>query len=386
MNSNAAQPDILQAIPAEIDAAVVREAHGDFKFERLKIDLPRSDEVLVRIVATGLCHTDIAVRDQKIRSPLPIVLGHEGSGIIVAKGDSVRELAIGDHVVITYLSCGECKQCHSGQSASCVRFGLHCFSGGRSDGSHALHSHDGSALNDQFFGQSSFATHAIANERNVVKVRRDAPLELLGPLACGVMTGAGTVWNELQVKPGESFAVFGAGAVGLSAVMAAKVSGASRIVVVDRVESRLKLAVELGATHVIDARMSDTVDALREFLPMGVDRALETTGRFAVTRAAISSLAQRGEIALVAASEAGELGIGVSDLIRGSKRIRGVVEGGGSAHLLIPMLLDLFMAGRFPFDRLIRTYPFTQINQAVADSNEGRAIKPVLLMDQSRVC
>jgi aryl-alcohol dehydrogenase len=239
-----------EPVPAEIEAAVVRDVHGDFAIERLRLDPPRPDEVVVRIVATGLCHTDVAVRDQAIPSPLPIVLGHEGAGVVVAIGEAVRQVTVGDHVVITYLSCGECRPCRSGQPASCALFGLHCFSGGRADGSHALHSHDGSALHDRFFGQSSFATHAIANERNVVKVRRDAPLELLGPLSCGVMTGAGTVWNELQVKPGDSFAVFGAGAVGLSAVMAAKLAGAGTIVAVDRVASRLELARELGATHV----------------------------------------------------------------------------------------------------------------------------------------
>jgi aryl-alcohol dehydrogenase len=380
MERNESAPVDRKHVPAEIEAAILREAHGDFAIERVAFEPPRADEVVVRIVATGLCHTDVAVRDRAIPSPLPIVLGHEGAGVVVAIGTAVRQVAVGDPVVLTYLSCGECRECRSGAPAFCSQLGMLCFGGARPDGSHALHDHTGGDLHDRFFGQSSFATHAIAHERNVVKVRADAPLEMLGPLACGVMTGAGTVWNELDVGPGSTLAVFGVGAVGLSAIMAAKIAGATTIIAIDRVATRLDVALELGATHAINSSEVDVVAGVREVLPSGVDHAFDTTGRLAVMKAAIAALRHRGTAALVALVEQGEMGLDVHDLIVACKSVRGVVEGGGSAHLLIPKLIDLHMAGLFPFDRLVTFYRLDQINEAVKDSAEGRTIKPILRM------
>ncbi|HEY0276477.1 MAG TPA: alcohol dehydrogenase catalytic domain-containing protein, partial [Paenirhodobacter sp.] len=230
-----------------IRAAVVRDAGGPFILEEARLDAPRRGEVLVRVVATGMCHTDMVIRDQLYPVPLPIVLGHEGSGVIEALGDGVEGLEPGDHVVMTFLPCGRCRACLEGAPASCENFNAHNFAGARTDGSHACSESDDHPINDRFFGQSSFATHAIADARNVVKVRKDAPLELLGPLGCGIQTGAGAVLNALPVGAGSSFVVFGAGAVGLSAVMAARVAGATTIIAVDLVASRLDLALEIGA-------------------------------------------------------------------------------------------------------------------------------------------
>lgn len=360
-------------------AAVVRRVNGPFELETVRLSQPRPDEVLVRLVATGMCHTDIAGRDGELPTPLPAVLGHEGAGVVEAIGASVKHVEPGDHVVLTYLSCGHCPSCESGEPSSCSDFGPLCFSGARSDGSHALCAGDGSVLSDRFFGQSSFAPYAIAHERSVVKVRKDAPLALLGPLGCGVMTGAGAVWNTLQVKPGSSFAVFGAGAVGLSAAMAAKVAGATTIVCVDRVPSRLDLALELGATHVVDARDEDTVAAVRAATGTGIDAALDTTGRADVIDMAMHSLRQRGRLAVVAISAAaGEHKIDLIDIIMGCKGLLGVVEGGGNARSIIPKLVDLHMEGRFPFDRLAQFYDLARINEAAEDSLNGKVIKPII--------
>ncbi len=362
-----------------IKAAVVRDSGGPFRLEDATLGAPHDDEVLVRIVATGMCHTDMVIRDQVYPVPLPIVLGHEGAGIVESVGARVTKLAAGDHVVLTFVSCGACRTCQSGVAAGCERFNALNFAGARLDGSHALHVAADGPVNDRFFGQSSFATYAIATERNAIKVRKDAPLELLGPLGCGVQTGAGTVLNALKVTAGSSFAAFGAGAVGLSAVMAARVAGATTIVAIDVVASRLELARELGATHVVNSREHDAVDAVRGATGEGVDFALDSTARAEVVAQAVAALRARGVCAVVGASAPGtQLVADINDVMQNGKTIRGVVEGDSVPDFFIPHLVDLYMQGRFPFDRLVRYYPFDAINQAADDSEHGVTIKPIV--------
>jgi aryl-alcohol dehydrogenase len=334
------------------------------------------------VVATGLCHTDLVVRDQVYPVPLPIVLGHEGAGIVEAVGSSVQKVAPGDHVAISFLNCGRCRPCFDGSPASCANFNDMNFAGQRPDGSHALtgtDADDPTALHDRFFGQSSFATYAIAHERNTVKVRDDAPLELLGPLGCGIQTGAGTVLRALKVDAGATFAVTGAGAVGLSAVMAAQVAGATSIIAVDVVPSRLDLARDLGATHVINGRETDAVEEIHRITRGGVDYALDTTGLPALIRQAVDALRQRGTAAILGASRPdATLDIAANTLMQSCKTIKGVVEGDSIPDVFVPQLLELYMQGRFPFDRLVQFYDFDQINQAAADAESGATVKPIL--------
>ena len=362
-----------------IKAAVVREKGGEFRIEEGTIGAPGPREVLVRVVATGVCHTDMIIRDQYYPSPLPAVLGHEGSGVVEAVGAGVRGVEPGDHVVMTFMSCGYCVQCEQGHPAHCENFfGLN-FGGGRGDGSTATCDAHGHVLHDHFFGQSSFGTLAIAHERNVVKVSKDAPLELLGPLGCGIQTGAGAVLNALQVKAGSSFAAFGSGAVGLSAVMAARVAGATTIIAVDVTPSRLALAKELGATHVVNSRETDAVAAIREITGGGVNFTLESSGRPEVLRQAIDALSIRGTCGIVGAPKLGtEAAFDVNDVMVPGKRIIGIVEGDSVPQLFIPQLVDLYVQGRFPFDKLVGFYAFDQINEAIADSESGKTIKPIL--------
>lgn len=367
------------AVDQTFQAAVVREKGGSFQLENVSHSPIRHDEILVRIVATGMCHTDMVARDQIFPVPQPIVLGHEGAGVVEAVGPNVIKVARGDHVVLTFLSCGYCRSCQMGSTACCERFYELNFSGQRHDGSHALHNHAGEKLNDRFFGQSSFGAYAVASERNVVKVRRDAPLELLGPLGCGVQTGAGTVLNALKVGAGSSFAAFGGGAVGLSALLAARVAGATTIFVIDVVPSRLELALELGATHVINNREQDPVKVIREVTGAGVDFVMDSTGMAAVIRSAVLSLRPSGQAAIVGASKAGTtLDLDVNDLIQNAKHIRGVIEGDSVPDIFIPQLVELYMQGRFPFDKLIKFYQFDQINQAARDSEQGITLKPII--------
>jgi aryl-alcohol dehydrogenase len=256
----------------------------------------------------------------------------------------------------------------------------HQLRGERADGSHALSLADqGAELRDRFFGQSSFATYAIANEANTVKVRDDAPLELLGPLGCGVQTGAGTVWKALEVGAGASFVVTGAGAVGLSAVMAAQVAGATTIIAVDVVPDRLELALELGATHTINGETSDAVAEIRQITGDGVDYALDTTGLPPLIQQCVDGLRQRGTAAILGASRPDSvIELPANDYMQSCKTLMGVVEGNSVPDVVVPQLIDLHLQGRFPFERMVKFYDLDQINQAAADADSGMAIKPIL--------
>ncbi|WP_029363077.1 NAD(P)-dependent alcohol dehydrogenase [Herbaspirillum lusitanum] len=364
----------------KIRAAVAR---GDKKIgiESVDLDAPRHTEILVRLVAVGLCHTDVSALEGVLPVPFPIVLGHEGAGVVEAVGESVTGVSAGDHVVVTYDYCGGCSTCEEHKFANCHNVGPMNFGGSRPDGTSPL-SQNGMMIHGSFFGQSSFASYALCTERNVIKVRKDAPLEMLGPLACGLQTGAGAVLNALKVERDSSFAVFGAGAVGLSAVMAAKRAGAKQIIVVDVVESRLTLALELGATNVIDARNSD---ALKEILLLsngGVNFSLDTSGVVQAMEQAVACLAPCGSCGLLAGVDpATAIRIYPFQLLNG-RSVRGIIE--GETHdpgTFIPAMVDWFMNGEFPFDKLVRFYSFDEIQSAIADSKSGHAIKPILRID-----
>jgi aryl-alcohol dehydrogenase len=364
----------------KIKAAVVRAKEAPMSLETLDLEDPRDDEVLVRLVATGVCHTDIAMRDQTFPVPQPVVLGHEGAGVVERVGHAVTKVAPGDHVVMTYNSCGHCPSCAHHAPTYCHQFFEYNFASTRPDGSSAL-SKSGMKIFSNFFGQSSFATHALCHERNVVKVPSDAPLKLIGPLACGIQTGAGSVINALKVGVGESIAVFGAGSVGLSAVMAARVVGATTIIVVDLHDSRLRLASELGATHTINASRENPVEAILKITGAGVDYALEVTGVPKVVRQAVESLAPRGVCGIAGAFPVGsEVTLDLVHLMTSGRSIRGLVEGESNPDVFIPHLIDLHKQGRFPFDRLITHYSFDDINTAIHDSETGKVVKPIVVM------
>jgi aryl-alcohol dehydrogenase len=360
----------------KIQAAVLREGAPHPSVETVDIEDPRAGEILVRIVAAGVCHTDIAM--QWRGSPKPIVLGHEGAGIVERVGAHVFALKPGDHVVLSSNFCGHCPACLRNAHTYCYELMPRNFGGLRMDGTSSL-SQDGKLIYGRFFGQSSFATYALADERSAVKVPDDLPLDILGPLGCGVQTGAGAVINSFKVTPGRSIAVFGAGSVGLSAVMAARLAGAARIIAVDVVPARLALAKELGATDVLDASAVDPVAAILERMPYGVDFSLNTTSVPAVYAQAIACLGQQGTAGFVTAPR-GDFAPDMSELLGGGKSLRGIIGGDSTPRLFIPQLIDYFRQGRFPFDRLIRFYPFEGIAEAFEDSKAGRTVKPVLRM------
>jgi aryl-alcohol dehydrogenase len=368
-------------MPLSIQAAVVRSPGIPFTLEDAVIDDPRPDELLVRVVATGICHTDAGMRDQNgPGAPFPVVLGHEGAGVVVKTGAGVTELAPGDPVVMSFHSCGRCPSCTDRKPAYCHDFVPLNFSGRRTDGSSGI-SIGGEPVSAHIFGQSAFATYALCHQDNAVKVPPGVALDLLGPLGCGIQTGAGTVLRSLKVEPGASILVLGAGAVGLSAVMAAKLAGATIVTVVDRVPARLALALDLGATHAVDSGRHSVETALRAQQPHGFDYIVETTGAPAVIDAALQQIGRGGVLALLGSSlPDATVTVGINHLMGGGRSIRGVLEGDAEPKVFIPQLIEHFTAGRFPFDRLIRFYDFEEINRAVADSLNGTTIKPVLRM------
>lgn len=364
----------------EITAAVVREKGRPFSVERLELEGPRPEEVLVRVIGAGICHTDLIVRDQWYEVPLPAVLGHEGSGVVEAVGEGVTKVEVGDHVVLSYLSCGECANCKQGRPPYCFKLYELNFGGARPDGSSAIRQ-DGRTIHAHFFAQSSFATYALATERNVVKIRRDVPLEIMGPLGCGIQTGAGGVLNSLHPVAGTSIVVFGTGSVGMSAIMAARVAGCATIIGVDIKPGRLELARELGATHTINASESgDLVEEIRELTGGGADYTVETTASPAVFRQAVDSLTLGGVCGLIGAAALGtEVSLDMNNILFG-RTVRGIIEGDSIPDIFIPRLIELYTQGRFPFDRLIRFYELDEINTAAEDSERGDVLKPVLRM------
>lgn len=356
-------------------AAVLRDPESPYSIETVTLADLAPTEVLVKLVGTGFCHTDVVARGMA-SYVLPAILGHEGAGTVEAIGSDVDRVKVGDPVILTFASCGACAQCLAGKPSYCALFTPLNMSGRSIGGSASATDATGADVANRWFGQSSFAGHSIVDQRSVVPVSADVDLALAGPLGCGILTGAGTVLCAMDVQPGQSIVIYGTGAVGLAAVLGAKLAGAADIVAVDLHQSRLDLALELGATRTVLGSDRRLVDKIIDG-GAGLDYALDTTGVSSIMEAAIESVGPGGSIVLVAASEAG-LELHPTQII--GKTLSYVLEGGVDPQEFIPYLVAEWQAGNFPFDRLIATYPFEQIDRAEADSHSGAAIKPVLLL------
>jgi aryl-alcohol dehydrogenase len=361
----------------KITAAVSRGDSLAPALEQLELEEPRAGEMRVRLVATGICHTDLHEHPGR-HSPHPIVLGHEGAGVVEKLGEGVSGFEVGDHVILSGNSCGQCPSCKANRPTYCDLAMPLCFGGKRLDGSTSL---EGGAVHSHFFGQSSFATHCLVPQRTAVKMDKDLPLEKLGPLGCGVVTGAGAVIEALKVGYGDTIAVFGTGGVGLSAVMAAKLIGARRIVAVDLNRERLDLARELGATDCVAADEDGVAEKVRAVTGRGVDFTFNTTTVPEVHSLALEVLAMNGTAGFVAAPR-GEWAPKMFAMLAGGRQLRGILGGDAHPGLFLPTLADYWRQGRFPFDRLLTFYPFAEIDRAFADARSGKAIKPVLLIGE----
>ena len=362
-----------------IAAAVSRDGEAHPRIEEVDLEAPRADEVRVRIVATGICHTDLHCHSGRgMQVPKPIVLGHEGAGIIEAVGDGVIGLAVGDHVVISGGSCGLCPSCRSARPTYCRDAMKLSFGGMRGDGSSPL-SQKGERLAGAFFAQSSFATHVVTPARSAVRVAADVPLHLLGPLGCGIITGAGSVLEAFRLRPGQSIVIFGAGSVGLAAIMAARLAGGSHIVAVDIDPARRDLALQLGATAALPSD-EGTLGALREIAPFGFDYSFNTTVVPSVYETAVLCLANEGTAGFVT-RPIGDWSPNIGMLLAGGRKLQGILGGSANPQIFIPLMIDYWRQGRFPFDRLIAEFPFDRIGEAWAACEAGSALKPVLRMD-----
>ena len=363
----------------EIQAAVTDGKGAPFAVQPVEVGDLRPDEVLVKVAAAGVCHTDLIVRDQWYPVPLPAVLGHEGAGVVEEVGANVTKVAPGDRVGMSFNSCGACPTCITGRPTYCHDFFARNFGGSRPDGTTAL-SREGEAIHSHFFGQSSFATHAVATERNVVKLEEDVPLEVVAPFGCGIQTGAGAILNVMRPPAGASVAVFGTGTVGMAAIMAAVLAGATTIIGVDLNQARLDLARELGATHAVNAAEQDAVEAIKAATGgLGADYAVEATGVAPVLRQAVDSTAPTGTTGVIGAPALGtEVNLDINGLIVPGRTVRGIVEGDSVPDVFIPRLIELWRQGRFPVDRLMHSYDLDQLDEAAHDSEEGRVIKAVV--------
>lgn len=362
----------------KITAAVAKSPKTEFVIEEADLDDPRENEVLVKIAGAGVCHTDLTICRILPQEIFPAVFGHEGSGVVEKVGSRVKKVQPGDHVVLSLLTCGECIPCQKGSPTYCVNGNLLNASGGHGDFSKTITKGD-QPYYGAFFGQSSWANYALANERNVVKVPQDVPIEMLGPLGCGFQTGAGGVINSLHPHAGSSIGIFGVGSVGLAAIMGAALCGCHKIIAVDVLPDRLKLAKELGATHTVNAKEVDPIAKIQEITGLGADYTLECTGNPTVFRQALDSSApQWGECGLIGLAIPGtEVTLDMNGILAGRK-IRGIMEGDSITDIFIPQLIEFYRQGRFPIDRLVKFYPLKEINKAVEDSEKGQVVKAIV--------
>lgn len=363
-----------------IRAAILREPGKSPEIEDVSLQPLERDELRIDVHAVGICHTDLSAIDGMVPLPLPTVLGHEGAGVVLEIGSEVEAFEPGDHVILSYDHCHECENCVDGHPSYCQLFAPLNYFGTRLDGTSTLRQGD-AEIYGSWFGQSTFATEAIASQRNAVKVPRELPFEILAPLSCGLMTGAGAVLNVLRAQAGKKIAIFGLGAVGLSAVMAAAANDCETIVAIDPIATRRDIAAELGATNVIDpVESSDVVWDVMEVTSPGCHYSVDCVGVGAVVRQALEVLRTPGTcVTLGLAGLENEIQIDQGHLLQG-RTLAGVIEGDATPAEFVPMLIDMWQQGKFPIEKLIQTFPFEEIDNAILAARNGSVVKPVLMM------
>ncbi|MXP23392.1 alcohol dehydrogenase catalytic domain-containing protein [Gordonia sp. HNM0687] len=364
-------------------AIATGDADQPFEIDEIELDDIRPDELLVRMVATGICHADISAATGVIPFDLPGVLGHEGVGVVEAVGAKVDTANVGDKVLLSFTSCGRCRHCRSGHPAYCEsHLRLNLLGGRRDDGSATVR-YKGADISAHFFGQSSFGERAVVDEKSVYVLppnTTEEEMAILAPLGCGMLTGAGAVLNVLRPNHGSTIAIAGAGAVGMAAIMAMKFTPAAQVIAIDIIDSRLELARDLGATATINAAKEDVQQRLLELTDgEGITHGLETSGNVTALQALVESLAVAGELALIGAPPAGSRGSFEVQKHLPGKVIRGITMGDAEPQSFIATLIDAYRKGLFPMDRLQRHYKFDDIRTAIADAKSGVAIKPVLV-------
>jgi Zn-dependent alcohol dehydrogenase len=361
-------------------AAICYEPNAPLKVEEVTLDEPQANEVLVKLVATGICHSDLHFMKGEMPQPMPVVMGHEGAGIVEKVGAGVTTLQPGDHVIfMVSFSCGKCRFCVEGRPTRCVEnlpiMSMATLPGGGKrlrKGDQELH---------HLFGLACFAEYAVVHERSAVKIRDDAPFEVICLLGCGVSSGLGAAINTAGVRPSESVVIYGCGGVGLSAVMGSKLAGAGMLIAVDTLDRKLEKAKELGADYVINASQEDAMAKVLELTAGGADHALECIGNVNVMAQAFGSIHSGGKFIVVGMAPLGTtLNIATYEFLLG-KTIIGCVQGDIKASVDIPTYVDLYMDGKLPIDKLItESYSLDDINVAFAALEKGEIIRSVVLL------
>jgi len=361
-------------------AAVLDHAGSPFTISDVDYADPGPGEVLIRMVASGLCHTDLGVQAGGIPFPLPGIIGHEGAGVVERVGEGVTSVSVADKVLLSFTSCGGCDSCASGHPAYCATWLPRNLMGLMRSDSSAGVTRGGMPVSAHFFGQSSFGSYAIADERSVVVVDGDADLTVLAPLGCGVLTGFGSMWNVLDPGPSDTVAVYGTGAVGLSAVIAASLRKPAQLIAIDVVDERLALARELGATATINAKSDNVAERVAELTGgVGVAKSFDTTGSPHVARGAVEAASVRGTVLVCGAPPPGtEIPVDIQGMLTG-KILRGVTMGDTQPQVLIPQLVALHAEGRLPLQKLEKTYSIDEIQHAAEDMHNGITVKPVIV-------
>jgi NDMA-dependent alcohol dehydrogenase len=359
-------------------AAVCYEANAPLKVEDVTLDEPQANEVLVKLVATGVCHSDLHFMKGEMPMPVPVVPGHEGAGIVEKVGPGVTTVQPGDHVVLMVaFSCGKCRYCVEGRPTLCVE-NLPIMSMATLPGM-AKRLRKGDQEIHHLFGLACFAEYTVVHERSCVKVREDAPFDVICLLGCGTSTGIGAAINTTGMRTGESIAIYGCGGVGLSAVMGAKLAGAGNLIAVDTMDKKLAMAKELGADHVINASQEDPIGKVMELTGGGADYAIECIGSVDVMTQAFASIHGGGMMIVVGMAPLGTmLNIAPFEFLLG-KTITGTVQGDVRALVDIPRYVDMYMDGKLPIDKLItKSYSLDQVNDAFAALEKGEVLRSVI--------
>ncbi len=368
-------------MPRPIQAAVCAGQGAPPRIETLMLDDPAPDEVVIKVEAAGICHTDLGISQW---SDTPRVFGHEGAGTVVETGTAVTKFQEGDRVVATFGFCGTCPNCKGGRPAYCFDGIALNIEGKRTATRPSLTRTDGSEVGGAFFQQSCFATYALATERNLVKIPDGLEMATAAPLGCGIQTGAGAVFHQIGARPDRPLLIVGAGAVGCAAIMAGKIMGCDPIIAVELNAERRSLAKELGATHVLEGLDDNWVEQVQSMTQGGVTAALDTAGTQATFEACIAALHSGGTLGVLTLPGEFDAPIphpGGLDFM--TKSIVGIIEGDAIPSEFVPLLIAYLSAGDLPIDRLIKTYPFESIAEAFADAANGKVIKPVLTFESA---
>lgn len=358
-------------------AAVLYEAGAPLKIEDVTLDEPGANEILVKLVATGVCHSDLHFMKGEMPAAMPVIPGHEGAGIVEKVGPGVTTVKPGDHVIMMVaFNCGKCRFCNAGRPTSCVENLPIQMMATLPYGQ--MRARKGDQQIHHLFGLACYAEKVVVHERSAVKVRDDAPLDVVCLLGCGASTGIGTAINTTKVKAGETMAIFGCGGVGLAAVMGAKLAGA-RVIAIDALDNKLDMAKKLGADYVINAKKDDPQLKIFEILGGGVDYALEFIGNVEITVKALGSIRPGGLLVVAGmAPLTSMLTIAPFEFLLG-KTITGAVQGDIIPQIDIPKYVDLYMNGKLPIDKLItRSYKLDQINEAFEAMKKGETIRSVI--------